>query len=120
MRQTVSFTRKADRTPAVNTSAQRSVLGPDTERSTRKLAHRKNPASPRYEARIIVPRRSPRVSPFTAALACTGEITPAATMRTPPRSAAAGPVDRQGRQSPRRHREIGEGEDRDREDHGPF
>jgi hypothetical protein len=98
MRHTVSFTSRAESAPEVNTTAQRSVRGPDTERSTRALAQAKKPAAPRYAERIIIPSRRPSVSPFTAAPAWAGESTPAATMSTAPRSAAAGrSSDRNGR-----------------------
>ncbi len=90
MRQTVSFTSSAENAPEVNTIAHRSARGPDTERSTSALAQAKKPAAPRYVERIIIPSRRPSVSPFTAAAASAGESTPAATMRTAPRSAAAG------------------------------
>ena len=90
MRHTVSFTSTAERAPASKVSPHRSARGVLTEVITFQLAQRKNPASPRYAVSTIVPRSNPTVSPFTAAPASAGVSTPAATISTAPRSAAAG------------------------------
>ena len=91
MTQTVSFTSSAESTPAANDHRpQERARRRDRPQDRAQLAQRKNPASPRYADRIIIPSRSPSVSPFTAAPASDGESTPAATISTAPRSAAAG------------------------------
>lgn len=79
-RQIVSFTNSAERTPATTTPSVSSVRGACARTSVRAASQRKNPARRRCATTTIMPNSSARVWKSTAATACAGVSTPAATI----------------------------------------
>jgi hypothetical protein len=64
--QTVSLTRKAERSPATMTTAARRLFGPCARRRATKETQRKIPARAITELKTIMPRRSTMVSQLIA------------------------------------------------------